>query len=57
MKTYRGIIKGNTAILEETPDVPDETEAIVSMIDRIKAERGRLMKNQRGHGYSRLSCL
>jgi hypothetical protein len=54
MKTYRGIIKGNTAILEETPD---ETEAIVSMIDRIKAERGRLMKNQRGHRYSRLSCL
>jgi len=40
MKTYRGIIKGNTIILEETPDLPKETEAIVSIkvIDKGKEE-------------------
>lgn len=42
MKTYKGIIKGNTVILEleERLDLPDETEAIVSIkaIDKIKEE-------------------
>jgi hypothetical protein len=40
MKTYKGIIKGNTIILDETPDLPRETEAIVSIkvIDSIREE-------------------
>ena len=40
MKTYRGIIRRNTVILEEEPDLPDETEAIVSIkaIDKVKEE-------------------
>jgi len=29
MKTYRGIVKGNTVILEQEPDVQEGTEAIV----------------------------
>jgi hypothetical protein len=41
MKTYRGTIKGNTVILEEAPDLPDETEAMVSIrvIDKTKEEK------------------
>ncbi len=31
MKVYRGIVKGNTVILEETPDLPDETPALVEI--------------------------
>lgn len=29
MKTYRGIVKGKTVVLEEKPDVEDGTEALV----------------------------
>ena len=29
MKTYRGIVKGNTVILEEKPDVEEGSEALV----------------------------
>lgn len=29
MKTYRGIVKGNTVILEQKPDVQEGAEAIV----------------------------
>lgn len=29
MKSFKGIVKGNTVILTEKPDLPDETEAIV----------------------------
>lgn len=40
MKTYKGTIRGNTVILQETPDLPDETEAIVSIkvINKFKEE-------------------
>ncbi len=31
MKVYRGIVKGNTVILEETPDLPDDTPALVEI--------------------------
>ena len=31
MKTYRGIVKGNTVILEERPDLPDECQALVEI--------------------------
>ena len=29
MKTYRGIIRGNTVVMEQKPDVEDGTEALV----------------------------
>jgi hypothetical protein len=31
MKTYRGIVRGNTVLLEETPDLPDETPTLVEL--------------------------
>ena len=31
MKVYRGIVKGNTVVLEEAPDLPDETPALVEI--------------------------
>ena len=38
MKTYRGIVKGNTVILEEKPDLPDECQALVEIkpLDRAR---------------------
>ena len=40
MKAYRGIVKGNTVILEETPDLPDECQALVEIkpLDRARDE-------------------
>ena len=31
MKVYRGVIKGNTIVLEERPDLPDECRALVEI--------------------------
>jgi hypothetical protein len=31
MKTYKGIVKGNTIVLDETPDLPDECPALVEI--------------------------
>ena len=31
MKTYKGIVKGNTIVLEEAPDLPDECPALVEI--------------------------
>jgi hypothetical protein len=31
MKVYRGVIKGNTIVLEEKPDLPDECQALVEI--------------------------
>lgn len=31
MKVYRGIVKGNTILLEEKPDLPDECRALVEI--------------------------
>ena len=31
MKVYKGIVKGNTVILEEKPDLPDECPALVEI--------------------------
>ncbi|MEX0806080.1 MAG: hypothetical protein WD688_22590 [Candidatus Binatia bacterium] len=31
MKVYRGIVKGNTILLEEKPDLPDECPALVEI--------------------------
>ena len=40
MKTYRGIVRGNTVILEEKPDLPDECQALVEIkpLDRARDE-------------------
>ena len=31
MKGYKGIVKGNTVILEEKPDLPDECRALLEI--------------------------
>ncbi len=31
MKTYKGIVKGNTIVLDEKPDLPDECQALVEI--------------------------
>jgi len=38
MKAYRGIVKGNTVILEEKPDLPDECQALMEIkpLDRAR---------------------
>ena len=69
MKTYRGIVKGNTVVLEETPDVADGSEALVlvkasedeerEIIGRQKTmlekgfEMGKLLYKERGELHSR----
>lgn len=31
MKVYRGVVKGNTVLLEESPDLPVDTPALVEI--------------------------
>ena len=40
MKVYKGIVKGNTVILEEKPDLPDECPALVEIkpLDKVRDE-------------------
>lgn len=40
MKVYRGIVRGNTILLEEKPDLPDECQALVEIkpLDRARDE-------------------
>jgi hypothetical protein len=40
MKVYKGIVKGNTVILEEKPDLPDECPALVEIkpLDKTRDE-------------------
>jgi hypothetical protein len=40
MKVYKGIVKGNTVILEEKPDLPDECSALVEIkpLDQARDE-------------------
>jgi hypothetical protein len=40
MKLYKGIVKGNSVILEEKPDLPDETPVLVEIkpIDQAREE-------------------
>jgi len=52
MRVYKGVVKGNTIVLEETPDLPDECSALVEIkpLDQVRdkeiAERQiRLLKN------------
>ncbi len=69
MKTYRGIVKGSTVVLEEKPDVEDGTEALVlikasedeeqEIIQRQKAmlkkgfSMGKLLYKKRGELHGR----
>ena len=46
MKTYRGIVKGNTVILEETPDLPDECQALVEIKPFDKARDKEIARRQ-----------
>lgn len=34
--TYRGIVKGNTIILEKEPELPDGTEVLVTPLEMVK---------------------
>jgi hypothetical protein len=40
MKAYRGIVKGNTILLDEKPDLPDECRALVEIkpVDEARDE-------------------
>jgi len=40
MKVYRGVVKGNTIVLEEKLDLPDECQALVDIkpLDRTRDE-------------------
>jgi hypothetical protein len=40
MKTYRGVVKGNTVILEEAPDLPENCPALVEIkpLDQARDE-------------------
>jgi len=40
MKIYKGIVKGNTILLEEKPDLPDDCQALVEIkpLDRARDE-------------------
>ncbi len=69
MKAYRGVVKGNTVILEEKPDVEEGTEALVlvkasedeekEIVRRQKAmlekgfEMGKLLYKDRGELHGR----
>lgn len=69
MKTYRGIVRGNTVVLEQKPDVEDGTEALVlvrasedeekEIVQRQKAmlekgfPMGRLLYKNRGELHAR----
>jgi hypothetical protein len=39
MKTYRGIVKGNTIVLEQTPDLPVECPAEVAITPLVHPPR------------------
>ena len=46
MKTYRGIIKGNTVILEEKPDVEEGSEALV-LVKASEDEDKEIVRRQK----------
>lgn len=46
MKTYRGIVKGNTVILEQKPDVQEGTEAVV-LIQATEDEEQEIVRRQK----------
>lgn len=46
MKTYRGIVKGSTVVLDERPDVKDGTEALV-LVKVAKDEEQEIVRRQK----------
>lgn len=46
MKTYRGIVKGNTVILEEKPDVEEGSEALV-LVKASEDEEKEIVRRQK----------
>jgi hypothetical protein len=46
MKTYRGIVKGNTVTLEQEPDVQEGTEALV-LIQATEDEEQEIVQRQK----------
>jgi SOS-response transcriptional repressor LexA len=46
MKTYRGIVKGNTVILEQEPDVQEGTEVLV-LIQASEDEEQAIVRRQK----------
>jgi hypothetical protein len=44
MKVYRGIVRGNTVILEEKPDLPDECLALVEIKPVDKARDAEIAR-------------
>jgi hypothetical protein len=57
MKVYRGIVKGNTILLEEKPDLPDDSLALVEIKpldtardEEITRQQIALLKNPHNGG-------
>lgn len=46
MKVYRGIVKGNTILLEEKPDLPDDCQALVEIKPLDKARDEEIARQQ-----------
>ena len=46
MKPYRGVVRGNTVVLEEKPDVADGTEALV-LVKPTEDEETEIVKRQK----------
>ena len=46
MKVYRGIVKGNTVILEEKPDVEEGSEALV-LVKASEDEEKEIIRRQK----------
>ena len=46
MKTYRGIVKGNTVVLEQEPDVQEGTEVLV-LIQATEDEEQEIVRRQK----------
>lgn len=45
-KAYNGIIKGNTIILEEKLDVPEGTEALITIKVKKRLDEDKIIKQQ-----------
>lgn len=46
MKTYKGIFRGSTVVLEQKPDVEDGTEALV-LVKAPEDEEKRIVERQK----------
>ena len=48
MKIYKGIVKGNTVVLEEKPDLPDECPALVEIKPLGEVQDEEIVRRQIG---------